>query len=617
MDHGIVVAVRGVATLLILCAIVLAGAAMPERAGAAAGPPIARFTCAASGLVCDPCPEHCTSPKGMVGPGVVVRFDGRPSSDDRDPSAAGTVVAWEWAFGDGATATGAQVEHAFVHPGTYPVTLKAIDDDNQVDTKIMSIVVAALPTSMAALGDSYSAGAFTGAPCDPESNSCAANSWSTGTTTGIDSHYQRLLALEPRIAGANVTNAVSARRIADLDAQAKQAVAQRAQYVTIMLGLNDYCRETEATMTSVAAFRSSLEAGMTTLTQGLPNSRILVASIFDAEQLRTLHMNDEQARAAWSSRGVCPVVLANPQSTAAADVERRQRARQRVIAFNTQLAQVCALHVNCRYDGGAVFGWQPQAGDFVTRDYFHPSRTGQARLSAITWEAGIQFGTPPPPPPPGTGYAEAVLADGPVGYWRLGETAGTVAANAVPGGVAGRYSGGYTLGALGAIAGDGDRAVKLGGVDGYVSVPHASSLNTADNFTLEAWVKRAKINTTQGLFAKGNPSYQVYIDAANKLVLRQTGIADIVRSTTALTDLSAFHHLAITKNGPTVRLYIDGADRTGTVANRTLSNTTSSIALGSGSGSLNGTLDDVAIYPRALDAATIANHHALGTPPPA
>ena len=87
---------------------------------------------------------------------------------------------------------------------------------------------------------------------------------------------------------------------------------------------------------------------------------------------------------------------------------------------------------------------------------------------------------------PGTStYSNLVLlSTALVGYWRLGETAGTTAC-AEPG--LGRdLSGGVTLGAGGAIAGDADTAALFGG-SGFVSVPSARPWN-ATRLTLEASV---------------------------------------------------------------------------------------------------------------------------------
>ena len=249
---------------------------------------------------------------------------------------------------------------------------------------------AVVPSSIAALGDSYSAGLFSGAPCSAAAV-CLANSWSTGTNSAVNSHYLRMRATNPKINGRYYTYAVSGRKVSDLTRQANLAVAQRVEYATVMLGLNDSCRESEAAMTPVTTFRSQFAAGLGALARGLPNARILVTSIPDAERLRVLYKDLAAARSAWAAQQVCSVALANPLSTAAADVARRTRARQRVIDFNRQLAQVCALYANCRFDNSAVFNWAFTRPAFVTRDYFHLSVAGQAGLASVSWAAGYRF----------------------------------------------------------------------------------------------------------------------------------------------------------------------------------------------------------------------------------
>src|SRR6266480_364602 len=93
-------------------------------------------------------------------------------------------------------------------------------------------------------------------------------------------------------------------------------------------------------------------------------------------------------------------------------------------------------------------------------------------------------------------YAGAVAAtSGIASYWRLGESSGTSACDAV-GSNNGTYQGGYTLGRTGAFNGDPDTAVAFNGSNGLMSVPHASSLDVGDNFSLEAWVKRGAVSTT-------------------------------------------------------------------------------------------------------------------------
>jgi PKD repeat protein len=54
---------------------------------------------------------------------LTVSFDGSASSD-----ADGTVVSWEWTFGDGTSDGGATASHTYDTPGTYPVELRVWDD---------------------------------------------------------------------------------------------------------------------------------------------------------------------------------------------------------------------------------------------------------------------------------------------------------------------------------------------------------------------------------------------------------------------------------------------------------------------------------------------------------
>jgi Ca2+-binding RTX toxin-like protein len=124
--------------------VLLAVLALTPASASATGDPIARSTCSAPGLTCDPCPHpltHCAQPTGEVAVGVPVSFDGRQSSDDRGGVIDGTVVAWSWDFGDGDVASGAQVTHAFTGAAPHTVQLTATDDDDNTDTHQLTIVV--------------------------------------------------------------------------------------------------------------------------------------------------------------------------------------------------------------------------------------------------------------------------------------------------------------------------------------------------------------------------------------------------------------------------------------------------------------------------------------------
>ena len=51
----------------------------------------------------------------------------------------GSIVSYEWNFGDGNTSTAMNPENTYSTAGTYTVTLKVIDDDNAVGTDTTNV----------------------------------------------------------------------------------------------------------------------------------------------------------------------------------------------------------------------------------------------------------------------------------------------------------------------------------------------------------------------------------------------------------------------------------------------------------------------------------------------
>jgi lysophospholipase L1-like esterase len=259
------------------------------------------------------------------------------------------------------------------------------------------------PSSMASTGDSITR-AFN--LCFFPFLDCPSASWSTGTNSTVNPHYRRILAANPAISGRNFNDAVTGGDMADLNGQVQRAVSQGAQYVTILMGANDVCASSEAGMTPVATFRAQLEQAMATLSAGLPNARIYVVDIPRVYRLFQVLRWNLGAVLTWDTFDICQSMLANPWSNAQADVERRARVDQRNRDYNTQLAEVCAVYVHCRFSNGVVYNYPFQASHVTSRDYFHPSTSGQAVLASITWTHGFDFADNVPPSSQGT------LADG-------------------------------------------------------------------------------------------------------------------------------------------------------------------------------------------------------------
>ncbi|MFK3729213.1 SGNH/GDSL hydrolase family protein [Streptomyces sp. NPDC088090] len=235
------------------------------------------------------------------------------------------------------------------------------------------------PASVAAVGDSITR-AFDACSLLAD---CPEASWATGTDPAVNSLALRLLGAG-RVAGNSWNLARSGARVAALPEQMARAAERRPGLVTVMIGANDACRPTPAGMTPVAEFRRSFEASLARLRKGAPKAQVYVASVPDLRRLWENGRASPLVRRVWEL-GVCGAMLADPEDLGAAAERRRTAVRDRVVAYNRVLAEVCAKDARCRYDGGAVFGFRFDRSLLSTWDWFHPSREGQARLAELAY----------------------------------------------------------------------------------------------------------------------------------------------------------------------------------------------------------------------------------------
>jgi hypothetical protein len=216
----------------------------------------------------------------------------------------------------------------------------------------------------------------------------------------------------------------------------------------------------------------------------------------------------------------------------------------------------------------------------------------------------------------GNSYVDHVLAHSPVAYWRLGESSGNFADSSGNSHTAAAH-GTITYSQTGALSGDGNKAIGLPGTTAdYLSVTDHADLDLGDGpFTLECWFAKDVNGSVMNIFSKGTGAYRVYSHSDNTIRLEREAVAVIVASNVTITDTN-WHHLAITKNGATVELYIDGVDRTGSITDSTMVNTGDELRLGLTVSATNrpwdGELDEMAIYDSALTGAQILAHYNEG-----
>ena len=183
-----------------------------------------------------------------------------------------------------------------------------------------------------------------------------------GTSATVNSHYRRILAANPH-RRPKLQRRRTAPTWPTCYGQVQRRSRRRSEYVTVLMGANDVCASSEAAMTPVADFRAQFEQAMAALDRRPAEPASSSSSIPDVYQLWRSTARSFAAR----SCGRSPASASRCSRTRGrlrGDIARRHRVRQRNIDYNTQLAQVCAAYVMCRFDGNAVFNTRSRAATY-------------------------------------------------------------------------------------------------------------------------------------------------------------------------------------------------------------------------------------------------------------
>lgn len=252
----------------------------------------------------------------------------------------------------------------------------------------------------------------------------------------------------------------------------------------------------------------------------------------------------------------------------------------------------------------------PQKAGFT----FTPSSQSIALTSNKT---GVNFSvTQPPPPPTGT----LVIA------WGLDEASGNVATDASGTGNAG------VINNAARVPGKYGQAVLFNG-SSSVQAPDSNSLDLVVG-TVECWYKLSAVGTWRSLIAKGasnlNAAHNYFIEFQPDdafIFGIGNGVSDNYGTTSAYSDMSAYHHVAMTWNGSTILLYVDGV-LAGTRAQTIAASGNNAVlnvgVFGGGTDYFSGVIDEVRVYGKVLtqseiqaDMATPINSVAPPPPPSA
>jgi hypothetical protein len=237
----------------------------------------------------------------------------------------------------------------------------------------------------------------------------------------------------------------------------------------------------------------------------------------------------------------------------------------------------------------------------------------------------------------GPSYRGAVLADGPVAYWRMNIASGSVVPDE-----SGHHDDlllqgtGHMLGVAGAIAGDTDHAIGFDGVDSHAIALRPRDLDFAASapFTVECWARRDRtVDGGSGEYfqqlvsaAAGGPpnrnGYLLYLlpSDANPDVPHTSFEYDAPdRGQTGaegpLGAASSWIYFVATFDGTKASLYVDGTLASSRAVEGSITARTSDFVVGregaTGRYHFAGAIDEVAVYDKALTVLQITNHRDL------
>ena len=217
-------------------------------------------------------------------------------------------------------------------------------------------------------------------------------------------------------------------------------------------------------------------------------------------------------------------------------------------------------------------------------------------------------------------YPQAVVRDGPLAYWRLGESSGTAAVDSI-GSRDGNLLGGVVLGQPGALT-DGTSAMLFNGSSGYIQVPSSTALPLAGDLTLELWVNVSLARRQTFVSKDFAREFELTLETNGELnFYHGNGVTyGNVRSASGAVRPNVWQHVVVTRSTATrtIAFYVNGvAKGAGTYAVLPTTGTTP-VSIGrarTGTQWVNGRLDEVAIYPVALTAAQARDHYTMVTSP--
>ncbi|HEX3357305.1 MAG TPA: LamG-like jellyroll fold domain-containing protein [Tepidisphaeraceae bacterium] len=227
-------------------------------------------------------------------------------------------------------------------------------------------------------------------------------------------------------------------------------------------------------------------------------------------------------------------------------------------------------------------------------------------------------------PAPGS-YAQAVMTNGPINYWRLGESSGSIAFDSY-GGLDGLYTNGVALGVPSGLPfGGGDTAVNFDGTSGQIVLNPVAAVDNSipAPWTAVFWARRTDPIQPSGALiddrlapVSASLRLEQWQNTGKLGISRYGGFGDFAYNYSAPSGVWVQLVFVGRTNG--TDLYVNGLLTDTSVNSMPLPRR--KIGASTSSDFLKGDLDEISLYNKALSASAIANLYAAGqygttTPP--
>ena len=218
-------------------------------------------------------------------------------------------------------------------------------------------------------------------------------------------------------------------------------------------------------------------------------------------------------------------------------------------------------------------------------------------LSAYSAIAEATTGTAPPTP------------SGLVGAWAFGEGVGTTTVDA-----SGNGNTGTITAATWSTQGRAGNALSFNGTNSVVRVPSSASLNLTTGMTLSAWIRPAVSQSGwRTILQRQSEAY--FLNASFDSPGRPAGGGTIGGDVpyiggSTVNPVNTWTYVALTYDGGTLRLYVNGTQAASRATGGTVQTTTNPLWIGGNQPYgeyFNGLIDEARVYNRALSQAEVQN----------